>query len=139
MRKECIDAFILEKKGLFRPLHARLLSKALESTPEDHLILLNKQPYKKTHVALLLSLFLGVLGADRFYLGDYLLGGMKLLLFTQAVGIALDLLIYSSDRVCLSFSLVILTVVCIAWVVTDFFLVMKRAQEKNLELLMPYV
>jgi TM2 domain-containing membrane protein YozV len=61
---------------------------------------------KNPTIALVLSLFLGTLGIDRFYLGSILLGVLKLITF-GGLGI---------------------------WAIIDWFLIMGAARQKNVQI-----
>ena len=70
---------------------------------------------KDPNTALMLSIFLGSLGIDRFYIGDVKLGLAKLFLIP-----GLSSTIFGIP-------------VAAAWMITDWFLIRKRTVAKNLE------
>ncbi len=103
---------------------AALLAHYKEYIPEDQILLFKNAlsnakdeaydtlmavPMKSSTKTLLLSLFLGGLGVDRFYVGDSGLGVAKLLLGWITLGI---------------------------WPLIDIFLCHKQAKKKNLQKLM---
>lgn len=80
-----------------------MLQKQLENTNIDEKLIfaLSALPLKEPFVGLLLGLFFGVLGVDRFYKGDIGLGIVKLLLCWLTFGIwwLVDLfLVYSGIK-----------------------------------------
>ena len=78
----------------------------LEKAPDskyDELIMI---PTKSVTTTLLLSIFLGGIGVDRFYIGDVGLGVAKLFLGTLTLGI---------------------------WPIVDIFMCYKKVKEKNLQ------
>lgn len=88
-----------------------MLQKQLESThiDENSAFALSALPLKEPFVGLLLGLFLGVFGIDRFYKGDIGLGIVKLLLCWLTFGI---------------------------WWLVDLFLVYKGIKQDNLQKIM---
>lgn len=85
-----------------------MLQKQLESTniDENLAFALSALPLKEPFVGLLLGLFFGVLGVDRFYKGDIGLGIVKLLLCWLTFGV---------------------------WWLVDLFLVYKGIKKDNLQ------
>lgn len=83
----------------------------LKRCPDDKLDMILAVPKKEPVVALVLGLFLGYLGIDRFYIGDIGLGIGKLLTFGG----------------------------CGIWHIIDWFLIMRATREKNFEVLMNYL
>ena len=82
---------------LYRELRTRI-----ESASEDKYKKIKELKLKNTYVTVILSLFLGIFGADRFYAGDIRLGIGKLVLGVVGylfggfgtIGFALQLLSY---------------------------------------------
>lgn len=79
------------------------LQKLLTGAPDDAQMRISALGFKSSTTALLLSIFLGEFGIDRFYLGDTVKGIIKLL--TAAL--------------------------CGVWWFLDIFLCYKRAKKKN--------
>lgn len=84
---------------------ALVLQERLAKLPEDKLSSLSLIQLKDPVVGLILGLFLGLLGADRFYKGDTVLGVVKFLLCWLTFGI---------------------------WAIVDLFLVWKGIKQDNL-------
>ena len=80
-----------------------------DMSESDFLILVNGM--KDPTLSLILSILVGVLGVDRFYIGDVGLGIGKLLTFGG----------------------------CCIWALVDIFLIMGATKEKNLELLLTHI
>jgi len=103
----------------FLRLHARkfparslpLLQKRIRDAGDDSAVLLTGLSFRDPDTALLLSLFAGGLGLDRFYVGDAGLGVLKLL---TCAG-------------------------CGLWWLADLFLIRAAARQKNLETLLYYL
>lgn len=84
---------------------ALVLQERLTKLPEDKLSSLSLIQLKNPVVGLILGLFFGLFGADRFYKGDIVLGVVKLLLCWLTFGI---------------------------WAIVDLFLVWKGIKQDNL-------
>ena len=80
-----------------------------DMSESDFLILVNGM--KDPTLSLILSILVGVLGVDRFYIGDVGLGIGKLFTFGG----------------------------CYIWALVDIFLIMGATKEKNLELLLTHI
>lgn len=80
-----------------------------DMSESDFLILVNGM--KDPTLSLILSILVGVLGVDRFYIGEVGLGIGKLLTFGG----------------------------CYIWALVDIFLIMGATKEKNLELLLTHI
>lgn len=80
-----------------------------DMSESDFLILVNGM--KDPTLSLILSILVGILGVDRFYIGDVGLGIGKLLTFGG----------------------------CHIWALVDIFLIMGATKEKNLELLLTHI
>ena len=111
MEAQKIDILTASMKDKLTAQQRYMLREVLVNTPDERFAVLVSLPYKSPFIALVISLLVGYLGIDRFYLGDTGLGVAKLL-------------------TCGGFGV---------WTLVDWFLVMKRAKEKNFELLMNYV
>ena len=88
-----------------------MIRRRLESLDEQKAIALSAVPLKDPTTALLISIFLGYLGIDRFYVGDTGLGILKLL----------------TGGVCGIMALI------------DWFLIMGITKKKNAEAVRPYL
>ena len=84
------------------------LQMLLKKLNEDQLLLLGALKFKDPKIALILSILLGPLGVDRFYIGDTWLGVFKLLTFGMS-GL---------------------------WVIADWFLIAKKTRSKNMQKLL---
>ena len=103
MEQEQIDMYLLANRDYFPEKHITFLKEKLRGASERSFDIINTVRLKRPVVILILSLFLGFFGVDRFMLGDVGLGIFKLLTF-GGFGI---------------------------FVIIDWFLVYGRAKEKN--------
>lgn len=79
MDQQKIDMFIMTNQKYFPAEKVMFLKEKLRTIDEDKFALLSAIDFKEPTTLLLVSLFLGGLGIDRFMLGDTGLGILKLL------------------------------------------------------------
>jgi len=97
--------WLMVNSKFFRPEHIPAVRGYLNNLPDDRMYLLASLDLKDPVIILLLSIFVGELGIDRFVIGDTGLGVAKLLTFGG----------------------------CLVWWIIDCFLIMGRTRDKNYE------
>lgn len=109
MTQQQIQALIAKFSGEVNDCDIPVLHKALEAAPEENYSRLIALPIKSKVTTILLSIFLGGLGVDRFYVGDIGQGVGKLLVGWLTFGI---------------------------WPFVDIFFSYKKAKKRNFEKIM---
>lgn len=109
MEADKVDKFLLANESKF-PEYELPIHRLLSLTPEKETLLANTR-FKKPGKILLASLFLGMLGVDRFLIGDWGKGLIKLL---TGGGLAI-------------------------WWIVDWFLIMEETRRKNMDKLMKII
>lgn len=79
MEKSKIDLYLTTNAKYFEPSAIPIIRQKLENASDDSLLTLQATELKDPTVMLLVSIFLGTLGVDRFMLGDIGIGILKLL------------------------------------------------------------
>ncbi len=111
MDAQKVDLFMSANNENFPQEKLSLIREALLKVDDGRWTAISSLQFKKPMTAFLVSLFLGVLGGDRFYLGETGLGVAKLLTCGGA-GI---------------------------WAIVDLFLIMGKAREWNYAKILPFV
>ena len=111
MDSQKVDMFMATNGKYFPEEQLYSIRERLMSVSDDKYPIISALGYKDPTVSLILSLFLGYLGIDRFIIGDIGLGIGKLLTFGG----------------------------CFIWMIVDWFLIMKATKEKNLQKLAMYI
>ena len=111
MKKENVALFLTEHLNDFPKSQLCFVKEKLLELSDDAFMALNCLDFKNTNNMFLVSLFGGVLGIDRFLVGDTALGLIKLLTM-GGIGI---------------------------FAIVDWFLVKKRTQQYNFDLLLNYL
>ena len=109
--KQKADMFLMANRDNFPPERIPYIQERLYAADENTINTLSMLQFKNPITALILSLFLGALGIDRFYLGDTGMGIGKLL---TGGG-------------------------CGIWALIDLFMIMGAARQKNMDMLAPYL
>ncbi len=79
MTQDRVDAYLIANAKYFPAESIMMLRNKLESLPDEKLYLLQSIELKDPSTILLISIFLGAYGIDRFMLGDVGMGILKLL------------------------------------------------------------
>lgn len=79
MEKQKIEMFFMANQENFESSQLLMIKQELENIKDDKFMSLQGVQFKKPMTVLLLSIFLGSYGVDRFMLGDTGLGVAKLL------------------------------------------------------------
>lgn len=79
MDAQKVDLYLMTNQKYFPAERIPLLKEKLMSLPEDREIMVTATELKDPTTLLLISIFLGSLGVDRFMLGDTGMGILKLL------------------------------------------------------------
>ena len=103
MDAQKVDMFMMSNGSFFPEEKAMLIREKLLSSDESKWVVLSTLQFKNPTTALILSIFLGPYGVDRFYIGDTGIGVGKLL---TCGGLAL-------------------------WAIIDWFLISNATKEKN--------
>lgn len=109
--RQKVDMFIMANKDNFPAEKIPYIQERLSLVDDNTLNSLSMLSFKSPMTALLLSLFLGCYGVDRFYLGDTGMGVGKLVTLGG----------------------------CGIWAIIDWFLIMGATREKNYEMIAPYL
>lgn len=109
MEADKVDKFLLAHENKF-PEYEIPIHRLLDLVPEKEVLLENTR-FKSPGKILTASIFLGMLGLDRFLIGDWGKGGVKL--FTCG-GLGL-------------------------WWIADWFIIMEKTRKKNMEKLIKIV
>ena len=105
MDKSKVDMYIMTNAKYFETSAIPMIRTRLENLSEESFMLLQTVDLKDPSISLVVSILLGTLGIDRFLIGDIGMGVLKLL----TAGL------------------------CGILTIIDWFLIMKRTKEKNLE------
>lgn len=111
MDTQKIDLFIMSNVKNFESFQLQMLREKLSSMDESKWNLISTIGFKDPTTSLILSIFLGSLGIDRFYVGDIGIGVGKLIT-CGGVGI---------------------------WTIIDWFLIQKATRQKNMEHMMTII
>ena len=111
MQSDKLDTYLMANAKFFPAAKIPLLRESLARIPDEQFVMLHSVDLKDPTTILLVSIFLGEFGVDRFLLGDTGLGVGKLLTFGG----------------------------CLIWWFIDIFLVQNRAREVNFEKMMMMV
>jgi len=79
MDQQKIDLFLMTNNKMFSPQHLGIIREKLMYADDSKMMMLQSMDLKDPTTLLLISLFLGSLGVDRFMVGDTGLGILKLL------------------------------------------------------------
>lgn len=79
MDQQKIDLFVMTNQKYFPPEKVLFLKEKLRTMDEEKFTLISAMDFKEPTTLLIVSLFLGGLGIDRFMLGDTGMGILKLL------------------------------------------------------------
>lgn len=79
MEKFKIEQFLISNKKYFPSDRLIQMKEIMQNMPDEKFFMLSAAEYKDPTVMLLVSVFLGSLGIDRFLLGDTAMGVLKLL------------------------------------------------------------
>jgi TM2 domain-containing membrane protein YozV len=71
--------FLLENQDKFKAVDLMTIKQSLDKMSDKELLMLNRTNFKDPFVSVLLSIAVGELGIDRFYIGDTGLGVLKLI------------------------------------------------------------
>ena len=105
MNQQHVDTFILANNKYFRDYQIPIVRNLLIHADDVKWMSLQITHFKDPVISLVLSLFLGYLGIDRFYIGDIGLGILKLI-------------------TCGGFGI---------WTLIDWFFIMGTTRDKNLQ------
>ena len=105
MEQSKIDMFVATNKDFFPFAQMQIIKQKLESLPDEKANLLMATSFKNPTTMLIISIFLGGYGVDRFMLGDTGLGVAKLLTCGG----------------------------CGIWAIIDWFLIQDATREKNFQ------
>ena len=108
MDKSKVDMYIMTNAKYFETSAIPMIRTRLENMSDENFLLLQTVDLKEPSILLVVSILLGTLGIDRFLIGDIGMGVLKLL----TAGL------------------------CGILTIIDWFLIMKRTKEKNLEKIM---
>lgn len=100
------ESFLAANLDKFPSNQVPLLKQRLNELDDDQTDFIYSTDLKNPQTALILSIFLGVFGVDRFYIGDTMLGILKFLFSWATFGI---------------------------WVIIDWFLIQKACKRNNLK------
>lgn len=103
MDSQKVDLFLAAKQMFFSPTQIPTIKDRLLALDDDKFTLINALEYKDPATILLISIFAGGFGIDRFMLGDTVLGILKFITWGG----------------------------CGIWVVIDWFLILGRTRELN--------
>ena len=79
MEKNKVDLYLMSNAKYFESSAIPMLRQKLENASDDMMVSLQACELKDTTTTLLISIFLGSLGIDRFMIGDTGMGILKLL------------------------------------------------------------
>lgn len=79
MTQDKLDMYLMTNSKLFPSSKIVVIKERLERLDDSKLTILSSIEYKDPTTLLLVSIFLGTLGVDRFMLGDTAMGVLKLL------------------------------------------------------------
>ena len=79
MEKSKIDLYLTTNAKYFEPTAIPIIRQKMENASDDTLLTLQATELKDPTTVLLVSIFLGTLGIDRFMIGDVGMGILKLL------------------------------------------------------------
>lgn len=79
MEKSKIDLYLTTNAKYFEPSAIPIIRQKMENASDDTLLTLQATDLKDPTTVLLISIFLGTLGIDRFMIGDIGMGVLKLL------------------------------------------------------------
>jgi len=99
------DMWLMSNAECFKPEHLPSIKTQLAQLPEERMDILYSVDIKNPTTMLLISIFLGEFGVDRFMVGDTLLGILKLITLGG----------------------------CFIWWIIDIFLIMDRTRDRNYE------
>ena len=105
MEQQKVDMFIMMNNKYFPESQIPVIRERLLACDDSRTVMLQTIQFKDPTISLVLSLFIGGWGVDRFYIGDTGLGIAKLIT-CGGLGI---------------------------WAIIDWFLIMGSTREKNLE------
>ena len=108
MDAQKVDMFMMTNNKYFPDGQLSMIRERLLAADESRTLMVLSLQFKDPTIALIISLFLGGYGIDRFYIGDTGLGIGKLLTCGG----------------------------CGIWAIVDWFLIMEATREKNLTKLM---
>ena len=139
MEQSKVDMFILNKSTLFpSPLVLYIREQMLKMEDEEwHKV--STVQFRNPTVAMLLSLGCGVYGADRFYLGDWLLGCLKLLSTIILVATIVVIDFMNIDSWFAVLFMVLFIGIVVLWYFIDIFLVTKKTKELNYNKLLTHL
>lgn len=105
MEKDKINTYLLANARYFTPEAITIIRSRLENVNEDQLVLLQSANLIDPILALIVSIFFGLFGIDRFIIGDIGMGILKLCTFGG----------------------------CSILAIVDLFLIMDKCKQKNFE------
>ncbi len=139
MEQSKVDMFILNKSTLFpSPLVLYIREQMLKMEDEEWRKVSTVQ-FRNPTIAMLLSLGCGVYGADRFYLGDWLLGCLKLLSTIILVATIVVIDFMNIDSWFAVLFMVLFIGIVVLWYFIDIFLVTKKTKELNYNKLLTHL
>ncbi|MDA0931068.1 MAG: TM2 domain-containing protein [Bacteroidetes bacterium] len=111
MDSQKVDMFILNNGKYFESQHVAQIRERLLSIDDSKWAIIQSLPLKEPQTALIISIFLGAYGIDRFYIGDTGMGVGKLLT-CGGLGI---------------------------WTIIDWFQIQGATRQKNFEKIQPFL